>query len=83
VTNTIVTDTWHAGFGMPLSITGSARVHVAPLRAFPVMTGVVRTAAEQKCALVVDIDRSDRGSVMTDVRATGGFPGTSAWSPPI
>jgi hypothetical protein len=82
VFNTTVDNTPHADFGMPGSVTGSARLRVAQVRDLPVMTGVDFAGAQDTCALIVDIDGSDYRSAMTDVAAKGVFPGTSAWRPP-
>jgi hypothetical protein len=82
VTNTIqAIDIRHAALGMPASVTGCTRVRVAELR-LPVTPGVVPTAAADTCALV-DTTGANHPSVTTDVVATGAFPETSAWGPPI
>jgi hypothetical protein len=79
VFNTIVTDTQHADFGMPVS----GRVRVAAPRYLPMTTGAVSAAAVQKCALVQGIAVSGDRFGTTDVVVTAAFPGISAWSPPI
>jgi len=80
VFNTIVIDTQHADFGMPVY----GRVRVAALCALPMTQAAVSAAAVQKCALVQGISLSDDRFGTTDVVvATAAFPGTSAWSPPI
>ena len=77
MTNSLMTDTWQADFGMP----SSGRVRVADLRGLPVTTGVDIETSVHTCALIQDlaVDRS----AMTDAAVKGAFPGTSAWSPPI
>ena len=70
-----------ADFGMP----ASGRVRTVSLRALPMTTGVVSSAAGQKCALptsdVTPVTGYSR--VVTDVAVfEDAFPGTSAWSPP-
>ena len=70
----------HADLGMPVF----GRVRVASLRAFPMTTGAVKSIAGQKCALMDPTQVIDGYRLVTDVAvATGAFPGTSAWSPPI
>ena len=77
--NTIVSSSQHIGFGMPVS----GRVRVSSLRAL-LTTGVVSPLAGQKCALMDQTQVIDGYRLGTDVAvATGAFPGTSAWSPPI
>jgi hypothetical protein len=79
VINTIVSSSQHTGFGMPVS----GRVRVSSLRAL-LTTGVVSPLAGQKCALMDQTQVIDGYRLVTDVAvATGAFPGTSAWSPPI
>ena len=76
----IVNFSQHADLGMP----ASGRVRVASLRALPMSTGVVSSAAGQKCALVDPTVVTGYRLVVTDVAVIkGAFPGTSAWSPPI
>lgn len=74
MTNIVMNDQ-HAGFGMPVS----ARDRVAPLRSLR-MTPVVLLATGEKCAL--GRSASVTGTLVTDARTTGAFPGPSAWSPP-
>src|SRR3954447_5544372 len=70
----------HTDLAMP----ASQRVRVASLRAFPLMTGAVASAAGQKCALISSTLVAGYSRIPTDVAVIkGAFPGTSAWSPPI
>ena len=70
----------HADLGMPVF----GRVRVASLRAFPMTTGAVKPIAGQKCALMDQTQVLDGYRVVAGLSvATGAFPGTSAWSPPI
>jgi hypothetical protein len=78
VMNTIVNSGQHNGWGMPVS----GRVRVDSLRAFAPTTTPVSLVAGQKCALMDSTRVIDGYTVVTAV-ATGAFPGTSAWSPPI
>ena len=66
-----------AGFGMP----ASARVR--NLVSTPVVTGVVSALAAGPKSALIDADVVCGYRWNTDVVATGVFPGTSAWSPPI
>jgi hypothetical protein len=80
VFNTIENFSQQAGFGMPVF----GRVRVASLRSLPMTTGAVCTDAGQKSAHMDEtrvIDGYRLGTAVTV--ATGTFPGTSAWSPPI
>ena len=70
----------HADLGMPVF----GRVRVASLRAFPSAAGAVKSIAGQKCALMDQTQVLDGYRVVAGLSvATGAFPGTSAWSPPI
>jgi hypothetical protein len=70
----------HADLGMPVF----GRVRVASLRAFPMTTGAVKSIAGQKCALMDQTQVLDGYRVVAGLSvATGAFPGTSVWSPPI
>ena len=78
--NTIVSFSQHADLGMPVF----GRDRVASLRALPMTTGAVTPIAGQKCVLMAQTPVIDGYRVVADLSvATGAFPGTSAWSPPI
>jgi hypothetical protein len=80
VINTTVSFSQHADLGMPVF----GRVRVASLRALPTTTGAVTSIAGQKCVLMAQTPVIDGYRLATGVAvATGAFPGTSAWSPPI
>jgi hypothetical protein len=79
VINTNVSIGQHTGVSMPVS----GRVRVSSLRAL-LATGAVAPTADQKCVVMDQTQVTDgyrAVSVLTV--ATGAFPGTSAWSPPI
>jgi hypothetical protein len=66
-----------ADFGMPVS----GRVRMS-LRALPT-TGVVSSAAGQKCVLIDATPATGYSQVVPGfATVTDAFPGTSAWSPP-
>ena len=70
----------HADLGMPVF----GRVRVASLRALPTTTGAVTSIAGQKCVLMAQTPVIDGYRLVAGLSvATGAFPGTSAWSPPI
>ena len=78
--NTIVNSGQHNGWGMPVS----GRVRVESLRASAPTTTPMSLVAGQKCALMDQTQVLDGYRVVAGLSiATGAFPGTSAWSPPI
>ncbi len=78
--NTIVNFSQQAGIGMPVF----GCDWVVSLRALPMTTGAVSPDAGQKSAHMDETRVIDGYRLVTDVAvATGTFPGTSAWSPPI
>jgi hypothetical protein len=80
VINTNVSFSQHADLGMPVF----GRVRVASLRALPTTTGAVTSIAGQKCVLMAQTPVIDGYRLVAGLSvATGAFPGTSAWSPPI
>lgn len=77
--NTIVSFSQQAGIGMPVF----GCDWVVSLRALPMTTGAVSPDAGQKSAHTDKTRVIDGYRLGTAVVATGTFPGTSAWSPPI
>ena len=78
--NTNVALSQHADLGMPVF----GRVRVTSLRALPMTTGAVTSVAGQKCVLMAQTPVIDGYRLVAGLSvATGAFPGTSAWSPPI